>query len=109
MLLVVHGVVTQLSMHSSRVCPTSMPNSFDELPFCSVGGPEVAKFCSMYMREEVEEGGEYKSGKYGPSLTHAFHRMDERMRSPEGFTQLEAIRRSLEKSEFVRWWWTVPH
>ncbi|KAL6774085.1 hypothetical protein ACKKBG_A23710 [Auxenochlorella protothecoides x Auxenochlorella symbiontica] len=62
------------------------------------GGPEVAKFCSMYIREELERSGEFKAGEYEGSLVHVFHRMDDLMRSAEGFSQLESIRKSLDKA-----------
>lgn len=58
----------------------------------------MAKFCALYIRDEVESAPEYKDGKFSQSLTNAFHRMDERMRSAEGLAQLDTIRRSLEKS-----------
>ena len=67
----------------------------------TAGGPEVAKFCALYIRDEVESAPEFKDGKFGQSLTNAFHRMDERMRSAEGLAQLDTIRRSLEKSALV--------
>lgn len=57
----------------------------------------MAKFCALYIRDEVESAPEFKDGKFGQSLTNAFHRMDERMRSAEGLAQLDTIRRSLEK------------
>eukprot|EP00887_Chlorella_sp_A99_P006845 scaffold2.g6845.t1 len=58
------------------------------------GGPEVARFCSKYLPAELQGLPEFVSGTYGESLVAAFHRMDERMRSPEGFAELEILRKA---------------
>lgn len=55
------------------------------------GGPEVARFCSRYMPQELERESGFREGRYDDSLVTVFHKMDERMRSPEGLAELEAL------------------
>lgn len=67
------------------------------------GGPEVAQFCSKYLPSELEQNEQFKSGNFAESLAWVFHRMDERLRSPEGQAEMEAMRRSASaKGEAVR-------
>ncbi|KAL4855454.1 putative protein phosphatase 2C 11 [Chlorella vulgaris] len=60
------------------------------------GGPEVAKFCSKRMPTELQQQPAFQQGRYEASLTQVFHRMDELMRSREGFNELEALRKEVE-------------
>ncbi|PSC74095.1 phosphatase 2C isoform A [Micractinium conductrix] len=60
------------------------------------GGPEVAKFCSKRMPTELQACSGFKEGRFEECLKEVFHRMDELMRSREGFTDLEALRRECE-------------
>ncbi|EFN51431.1 hypothetical protein CHLNCDRAFT_59807 [Chlorella variabilis] len=60
------------------------------------GGPEVARFCSRRMPTELLRQPAFQDGRYEESLKQVFHRMDEMMRSREGFTELEALRKEVE-------------
>jgi protein phosphatase 1G len=60
------------------------------------GGPEVARFCSRRMPLELKRHPAFAAGAFEESLKQVFHRMDELMRSREGFTELEVLRRECE-------------
>ena len=53
----------------------------------------MARFCSKYLPGELQAEAQFQAGDYSSSLVTVFHRMDERMRSPEGFAELEALRK----------------
>ncbi|KAL4452740.1 hypothetical protein ABPG75_008402 [Micractinium tetrahymenae] len=60
------------------------------------GGPEVARFCSKRMPGELVGCPGFVEGRYEEGLKQVFHRMDELMRSREGLSELEVLRRECE-------------
>lgn len=63
------------------------------------GGSEVAKFCGNHFGEELKKNENYKEAKYEIALKETFLLMDVLMQAPEGFAEIEEMKKEAAKNK----------